>query len=135
MYHFSPAEHTFLESQRVGRMAQVGEDGLPHSIPLCYASTDSAVYIETSGRSWKVRSLIRLPDVAFVADEYFEDWAKLRGIRMQGKADVLEKGDEYETGKRLLFQKYPEQFEKMGWADGVNVVLKITPTKVNAWGL
>ena len=135
MSQFTPEEEAFLEEQKVGNIAQIGGDDLPHATPLCYSSTRDAIYIETNGRSWKARSLERSPEVAFVVDEYFEDWAKLRGIRMQGHVEVLSEGRDYETGKRLLFQKYPDQFHNMGWTDGVQVVLKITPTKVTSWGL
>jgi nitroimidazol reductase NimA-like FMN-containing flavoprotein (pyridoxamine 5'-phosphate oxidase superfamily) len=134
MYRFSPKERAFLEAQRVGRMAQIGAKYL-HVMPLCYASTQDTLYVETNGRSQKVRRLEAHPQVAFVVDEYFDDWSKLRGIRMQGHAEVLREGREYEAGKRLLLDKYPEQFKRLGWTDGTNVVLKITATRGTSWGL
>ena len=135
MAQFAPGEVAFLRERKVGNMAQLGSDGLPHATPLCYSSTRDAIYIETSVRSWKVRNLERRSEVAFVVDDYFDDWGKLCGIRMQGNVEVLSQGREYESGKRLLFEKYPDQFEGMGWTDGVHVVMKITPTKVTSWGL
>lgn len=116
-------------------MAQIGQENLPHATPLCYASTPEVLYIETNVRSWKVRNLERRPEVAFVVDEYFDDWDKLRGIRIQGKVEVLASGSEYEAGKEILFQKYPEQFVRLGWTHGVNAVLKITPIRATSWGL
>ena len=97
------------------------EENLPHVTPLCYASTLDAIYIETNGGSWKVRNLERRPEIAFEVDEYVDDWSKLRGIRLQGAIEVLREGREYQAGKMLLFGKYPDQFSKMGWTDGVNV--------------
>ena len=73
MYRFSPQEQAFLELRRLGNMAQIGEDNLPRVAPLCYASTQSVLYIETSGQSWKARNLERRPEIAFEVDEYFED--------------------------------------------------------------
>lgn len=135
MYSFSRKERAFLEVQRVGHMAQVGKDRLPHVTPLCHALGPKVLYIETGGASWKVRNLRGRPQVAYVVDEYTEEWGKLRGIRIQGTAEVLREGKEYQSAKRLLFRKFPYQFRKMGWKDGVNVVLKITPVKATAWGL
>ena len=135
MYEFSAKEQAFLEYRGVGNMAQVGGGSIPQVTPLCHASTATALYIETNGGSWKVRNLEQRPEVAYVVDEYFEDWEKLKGIRIRGRAEVLREGSEYEAGKQLLFRKYPEQFERMGWVDGVNVVLKIVPTQATSWGL
>ena len=107
MYQFSTEEKAFLEERMVGNMAQIGEGGLPHVTPLCYASTQDALYIETNGRTWKVRNLESRPEIAFEVDEYFEDWDKLRGIRMQGKAQVLREGSEYADGKTAPVSKIP----------------------------
>ena len=135
MPQFSSEEQVFLEARKVGNMAQIGEENHPHVTPLCYASTPDAIYIETNGGSWKVRNLERRPEIAFEVDEYVDDWDKLRGIRLQGTVEVLREGREYQAGKTLLFRKYPDQFSKMGWTDGVNVVLKIVPAKLTSWGL
>lgn len=135
MSMFSAKEVAFLEKEGVGRMAQIGSDNLPHAIPLCYASSEDAIYIETGIDSWKIRNLRKAPNVAFVVDEYFDDWGKLRGIRMQGQGEALESGSEYEKGKKLLLEKFPSQLEKMGWDDAANAVIKITPTKVTSWGV
>ena len=135
MSKFSATEVAFLDKEGVGRMAQIGSDNLPHATPLCYASSEDAVYIETGISSWKIRNLKKSPDVAFVVDEYFDDWSKLRGIRMLGRGEVLVEGSEYEEGKKLLFGKYPAQMKNLGWVDGTNVVIKITPTKVTSWGV
>ena len=135
MKKFSERELAFMNQESVGRMAQMGTDAMPHVTPLCYACTERAIYIDTSSNSWKIRNLITAPEVAFVVDEYFEDWDKLKGIRMLGKAEVLADGDDYEIGKVLLFQKYPEQMKNKGWVDGNEVVIKINLTTITSWGL
>lgn len=134
MHKFSRKERAFLELQRVGRMAQMGEDGLLHATPLCHVFARGVLYIETNARSWKVRNLGAGQQVAYVVDEYTEVWGNLRGVRMQGKVEVLRDGAEYSSAKRLLMRKFP-QFRNMGWKDGTNVVLKIAPTRATSWGL
>jgi nitroimidazol reductase NimA-like FMN-containing flavoprotein (pyridoxamine 5'-phosphate oxidase superfamily) len=134
VYKFTRKEKVFLGLQRVGRIAQVGEDGLPHTTPLCHVFSKGALYIETGVASWKVRALNTGNQVAYVVDEYTEDWDSLRGVRLHGTAEVLKSGKEYNTAKRLLMRKFP-QFKAMGWKDGVQVVLKITPTRATSWGL
>ena len=66
-------------------------------------------------------------------DEYTEVWENLRGIRMVGKAELLTDGNEYVVAKRLMFRKYSYQYKHRGWVDGVNVVIKITPTRATSW--
>lgn len=134
MRKFTGKERVFLELQRVGRVAQVGDDGLPHTTPLCHVFSKGALYIETGVASWKVRNLKPSKQVAYVVDEYTEDWDSLRGIRLRGTAEVLKSGKEYLAAKRMLIRKFP-QFKALGWTDGVQVVLKITPTWAKSWGL
>lgn len=134
MHRLSPKERVFLELQRVGRMALLAGDGLPHVTPLCHVFARGALYIETNVASWKVRNLGGGQEVAYVVDEYTEDWGSLRGVRVQGTAEVLREGVEYTVAKRLLKRKFP-QFKAMDWTDGVNVVIKITPTRATSWGL
>ena len=134
MYRFSRKERHFLEVQRVGRWAQVGTDGLPHATPLCYAFSKGVIYIGTERDSWKVQNLRAGTWVAFVVDEYTEEWDSLRGIRLWATAEVLRQGPEYQAAKRLLFRKYP-QWRRLGWTDGETVVLKLTPQRATAWGV
>ncbi|MDA1189849.1 MAG: hypothetical protein O2854_09295, partial [Chloroflexi bacterium] len=63
-----------------------------------------------------------------------EDWDVLRGIRIQGTAEIIGEGDEYVTTKRLLIEKFP-QFKTLGWKDGVHVIMKIVPNKATSWGI
>jgi len=133
MYRFLPNERAFLELQRVGRMAFIDADGVPRVTPLCHIFSKDVLYIESNSTSWKVRNVGQRRQVAYVVDEYTEVWDNLRGIRMQGTVEVLRKGADYRAAKRLLVGKYP-QF-KAFWNDDLNVVLKLTPTRVTNWGL
>ena len=133
MHRFTRKERAYLELQRVGRLALVGRNGIPHVSPFCHAFSKGVVYIEAEGSSWKVANAARNKDVAYVVDEYTENWERLRGIRMQGTMDVLRSGPEYSSAKRVLMRKFP-QF-KAFWDDAVHVVMKITPTRATTWGL
>ena len=133
MYRFTRKEAAYLQLQRVGRLAVVGPQGVPHLSPLCHAFSKGVLYIETDVSSWKVRNASKRNEVAYVVDEYSEDWDNLRGIRLQGTMDVLREGAEYNSAKRMLIRKFP-QFRSF-WDDEEMVVMKITPTKASSWGL
>ena len=132
MYRFSRKERAFLELQRVGRMALVGPNSVPHVTPLCHVFSKGALYIEADGHSWKIRNVGGRDQAAYVVDEYTENWGNLRGIRLQGRIEVLQEGTEFTAAKRLLFRKYP-QFKSV-WQE-TSMVMKLTPTKATNWGL
>jgi general stress protein 26 len=69
---------------------------------------------------------------AYVVDEYFDDWARNRGVQVRGPVEVLESGPEYQRAKRLHLKKFP-QFQERGWDDRETVILKITPERVLSW--
>lgn len=134
MINLNPKELNFLRYMRVGRLATLSAKSEPHLVPLCFAFANGAIYIGTGPAGKKVRNILQNNRVAFTIDEYSEDWDNLRGIMITGEAFILEKGQEYERAKKIMFNKY-QQYEKLGWKDGHDRVLKITPQKVKSWGL
>ena len=132
MYRFSRKERSFLELQRVGRLALVGPNGVPRVTPLCHVFSKGVLYIEAAGNSWKIRNVGGRAQAAYVVDEYTENWGNLRGIRLQGTMEVLQEGTEFTAAKRLLFRKFP-QFKSVWQA--ASVVMKLTPNKATNWGL
>ena len=133
MYKFSQKEKTYLEHQRVGRMALSGRGGVLRVTPLCYVFAKGVLYIETGKDSWKVHALERHNQVSFVVDEYTEIWDNQAGIQLRGTVEVVHGGSEYNSAKRMLFRKY-HQF-KAFWKEGTHVVLKLTPNQATAWGM
>ena len=133
MYRFSRKERTFLEHQRVGRIALAGSGGSLRVTPVCHVFSKGLLYIETGKHSWKTRTLERHNQVAFVVDEYTEIWANQAGIQLRGTVEVLHDGTEFISAKRMLFRKYP-QFKEF-WEEGAHVVLKLTPNQATTWGL
>ena len=125
---------TYLNSRPVGRYAQTGSDGAIFVTPLCHVVSGGFIYISTEKDTWKVRSLQPGSRVAYVVDEYYDDWKMNRGVQVRGPVEVVESGPEYQRAKRLHLVKFP-QFDWFGWKDGETIVLKITPERVTAWGL
>ena len=134
MYTLSAKEQNLLELSRVGRMAFVGTDGAPRVTPVCPLLHNGTIYIETDRNDWKVRAIESTNAVAFVVDEYTENWEELRGVRVQGNAEIISQGEEYLLTKKLLFEKFP-QFSTLGWKDGTHVIMKIVPVRAANWGL
>ncbi len=81
---FSPAELTFLRSQRLARLATVGPTGWPQVMPVRYQLlADGSLEFDADGV--KLRNLSAEPRVALVVDAL----DPRRGVAVQGRAAVV----------------------------------------------
>jgi pyridoxamine 5'-phosphate oxidase family protein len=102
---FTDAEIEFLNSERLGRLATVGADGMPHVMPVAvfYDPDAEALVIGANAqfgdavmvKSKKFRDAQRRPKVAVVIDA-----PSPRILEVRGHADARLDGGE-EAGKRL----------------------------------
>jgi PPOX class probable F420-dependent enzyme len=103
-----------VRDARVGRLATVGRDGRPHLVPICFALDGDVLYSAVDEKPKRSQLLKRLenirshPQVAVIVDHYEEDWSRLWWVRLDGKAEVLESGDEREHALALLRSKYEQ---------------------------
>ena len=106
-------QRRFLDAHRVARLATADADGRPHVVPVCYALADDSLYFtidekpKRGGTRLKRLSNIRQnPQVALVVDRYYEDWSRLGWVMVQGRADILEAGDEHDQAQSRLRARY-----------------------------
>ncbi len=124
---------------RVARLATLDETGYPHLVPVCYATDGRAYYSALDAkpkrvppeRLRRVRNIRANPRVALLFDHYEEDWRQLRYVMVQGQAELLSQGPEWEAARGLLTAKYP-QYAGMPLAE-TGFMIKITPDRVVAW--
>jgi PPOX class probable F420-dependent enzyme len=132
----SPA---FAADSRVARLATVDHAGHPHVVPICYATDGRAYYSAIDAkpkrtppdRLRRVRNIHANPHVALLIDHYEEDWTRLRYLLVQGRAELLREGPEWEAARGMLTAKYP-QYRNMPLGDG-SLLIKITPDRVVGW--
>ena len=123
----------------MARLATADAHGSPHVVPVCYAFDGRHIYSAidlkpkrvSARRLKRVRNIVANPRVAFVVDEYGEDWSTLAYVLIRGVAEILEDGDEQSRAETLLRDKYPQYVELL--EEGCTV-LRITPETVNSWG-
>lgn len=125
----------FLSRCRVGHLATADRGGVPHLVPVCFAVEERTLYTPIdekpkSGRALKrLRNIRENPRVTFLADRYDEEWSRLGWIRIDGSAELISDGGEFERAARMLVERYP-QYRRMKFAD--IVAIRITGTR--AWG-
>ncbi|HEX3839303.1 MAG TPA: PPOX class F420-dependent oxidoreductase [Acidimicrobiales bacterium] len=119
MSSFSEVELAYLAKGKLGRLATIGADGVPHVVPLGWTYNPELGTIDIGGRdvthSQKFRNVQHNPNVALVVDDVLPPW-RPRCVMIRGRAEGL--------------------MEAMG-ADGEDrgPTIRITPTKVNSWGM
>ena len=120
---FTAAEITYLQSQRIGRLATVDANNQPHVVPVGFRYNPDEEAIEIGGiggfsKRKKYRDVAQNPRVAFVVDDVLSmnPWT-VRGIEIRGRAQILK------TGGTLLGPGFdPEMF-------------RIRPSRVISWGI
>ena len=93
----------FLQSNMKVQVATVGPDGAPHLTTLFYALDDEGrITFWTYGSSQKVKNLRRDPRVSCLVEDGI-DYGELRGVSIQGRAELVEDYDAIRTlGRRVV---------------------------------
>ena len=138
----SEAEATFVQQQRVARLATVDGDGNPHVIPVCYAFDGSRFYTPLDEKPkrveghqlQRVRNIMTHSTVALVIDQYDDDWSQLGYILIRGQAELIppEQTGVHSQAIVLLRERY-RQYRTMALEK--HAVIAITPAQVTSWGL
>jgi PPOX class probable F420-dependent enzyme len=127
----------FLREARVGRLATADAAGRPLVVPVCFAFENDAVYSAVDDKPKRTRELRRLrniaenPHVSLVVDEWHEDWSRLRWVIVDGSADVLRGGPDFDRAIDRLREKYPQYRAMDLRTDGA--VLRLRAERVVAW--
>ncbi len=122
MSKFTPAEISYLQSQRLGRLATLGPHDQPHVVPVAFRYNPDLDTIDIGGHDFakrkKFRDVQTHPRVAFVVDDLasVNPW-RARGLEIRGTVQVLETGG---AGVNPGFD--PHMF-------------RITPKRVVSWGI
>src|SRR5512135_3829075 len=97
MSAFTPAEISYLQSQRLGRIATAGSDGRPHVVPVGFRYNPELDTIDVGGHDFakrkKFRDVQQNSWVAIVVDDLVSThpWT-VRGIEIRGEAEILDTG-------------------------------------------
>ena len=132
-------ERKFLLTQRVGHLATADRSAVPHVVPVCFAISQSALYIAIDQKPKRVAaaalkriSNIELnPTVAVVVDRYDDDWTRLGWVMLRGRAEILRAGTEHDRAQELLRSRY-RQLAAMQIAELPVIAVRLE--RVTSWG-
>src|SRR5437588_13128643 len=120
MAKLTPAQIEYLGSQRLGRLATIGKDGMPHVTPTSFRHNLELDTIDVGGhgiaQSKKYADVAREGRAAIVIDDVEPPW-KPRGIEVRGRAETVTAGG----------QAFGRGFDPE--------LIRIWPDRVRAWGI
>jgi len=129
---------TFLRSRPVCRVATVGRDGRPHASALWFIWDGSGVWLNSLTRSRRWADLDGDPRLSVIVDDGGLDFLHLRGVELQGRAEVVgevprkgEPHDELAVPERLFADKYAGGGTLRH--DGRHAWLRLHPEKIASW--
>jgi len=131
----SKSEKTFIKQLPVGHLATATEDCEPVVRPVWPVFDGEYFYIASDPDTPKLAHIELNPQVSLAMDDYDKDnWSNLKGIRVQGEAEILWNGEEYRYAHSMLKEKYPEyKTAEGGWKEGEIPIIKITPINLDKW--
>jgi PPOX class probable F420-dependent enzyme len=124
----------FVTSERVARVATAGAAGVPHLVPVCHVVAGGKVYFASGDEARKVENLRENPRVTLTVDLYSDHWPTLKGVMIQGRARLIERGPRFRRARDLLYRKYPQYPRQEAISPSDSVIVEVTPARVFAWG-
>jgi PPOX class probable F420-dependent enzyme len=135
----SPEVEQLLLSCPRGILVTLRGTGLPRAVPICFAIAKGQLVTpidEKRKRGRDVRRLGRLrdierdPRVVILADRWNADWSTLAWVRLEGSAEILERGDVRPVALEALRSRYPP-YRSMRLEDLPLIVVE--PERVETW--
>lgn len=123
----------FLKSQKVLRLATIGDDG-PHIVPVWYRFFAKKIQIGTHTRTQKIKNIRKNPSVSFCVDMGIN--SPIFGVMGKGDASlILEKTRVIKIAKKIL-QRYFDSINDESakeLLDDTDCIIEIIPKKFTVW--
>ncbi len=108
------SEEFYLNSAERGFLATADGSGRPTVVPVCFVYRRGVIYTPIDEKPKSCKALARLnnirtnPRVAFIVDNYSQDWRRLSYLLIHGVGRTVEDADEQRMARDLLTRKYPQ---------------------------
>ncbi|MBI4591609.1 MAG: pyridoxamine 5'-phosphate oxidase family protein [Candidatus Rokubacteria bacterium] len=129
------AEAQLIQWERVCRVATVGASGWSHSVPVCHVLEGGRIYFASGDDAKKIRNLQANPRVTVTVDCYSDAWEHLKGVMVQGRAKLIDRGPRFRKVRALFYKKYPQYPSEAALDEKDSVIVEVTPTHVFSWGM
>jgi nitroimidazol reductase NimA-like FMN-containing flavoprotein (pyridoxamine 5'-phosphate oxidase superfamily) len=107
---------------------------MPHLVPVCHVLLGGKLYFASGDDGRKVKNLRENPQVTVTVDLYSDHWSTLKGVMIQGRARLIERGPRFRRVRDQLYRKYPQYSREAALSPSDSVVVEVTPGRVFSWG-
>jgi nitroimidazol reductase NimA-like FMN-containing flavoprotein (pyridoxamine 5'-phosphate oxidase superfamily) len=128
---FSQAEIKLMKEKPDCRVATISQKGWPQVTAVIHVFDNGVIYFVTEKTTKKVQNLRHNNKIAVIIDTYQRSPIS---INIQGTAEIIEKGEEYEKAAKLLTDRH-EYYQANGVARGTDVIIKVTPVRKTSSGI
>lgn len=136
---FTDAALAFLHAPRFGYLATVGDDGMPHNVPIWYDVATTAegaheIVMIADRTSRKTRNVLARPQAALTVGGLPDD---REGYMIRGVVTVVHDSDQRVTHAMIDRYEHGERNAALRalWAEDDIVALRLVPTAVvKVWG-
>ena len=127
----------FIERNRTATLATVLPDGRPHLVAMWYAVLDGEIWFETKAKSQKAVNIRRNPIVSVLIEDG-HSYDKLRGVSIDGRAEIVDDPDTILRVGINVFERYtgPYSEEMRPFVDQMmhkRVCVRVIPTRIRSW--
>jgi PPOX class probable F420-dependent enzyme len=127
----------FLNRSRIANMATIGPSGTPHLIAMWYALIDGEVWFETKSKSQKSVNLRRDNRITVLV-ESGDTYDQLRGVSIEGRAEITDDYDTLFTVCRNVWERYTgpytdEMLPAVEQMMNKRVAVRVVPDRIRSW--
>ena len=116
----------YLGTHRKMTLATVTLDGRPIAHTVEYVSDNGPlIYFATKKTTRKAQNIMKNGNVSFAVDEDYDDWMKIQGVQIEGRATILSEEKDIKCAMDLFLKKFP--FVAEFAPDPDMVLVKIVP--------
>lgn len=98
----------YLRTHRKMTLATVTLDGRPLAHTVEYVSDNGPVlFFATKKTTRKAQNIMKNANVSFAVDEDYDDWMKIQGVQVEGRATILSEEKDIQYAANLFLKKFP----------------------------
>ncbi|RVW04722.1 pyridoxamine 5'-phosphate oxidase family protein [Rhodococcus spongiicola] len=127
----------FIERSRVGTMATIGPNGMPHLVAMWYAVIDGELWFETKAKSQKAVNL-RRDDRLTVMIEDGDTYDTLRGVAIEGRGEIIDDPEALFKVGINIWERYTGPYSEdvkpaVEMMLHKRVAIRVVPDRVRSW--
>ena len=125
----------FLKSQKVLRLATIGNNKTPHIAPVWYIYSGKKIHIGTNSTTKKARNVKRNNQISFCVDVGINA-PNIYGVMGQGKANLILEDTKVKKIAKKILLRYFETLENKSAEEllkDTDCIIEIEPEKFSVW--